>query len=41
VKGTKLTISGGDLTDPVTLVRTGPPSPRPPNVPVPPDPDGE
>ena len=39
VKGTKLTISGGDLTDPVTLVKTGPPTPRPSNVPVPPDPD--
>lgn len=39
VKGTKLTISGGDLTDPVTLVKTGPPSPRPANVAVPPDPD--
>ena len=31
--------SGGDLTEPVTLTKTGPASPRPSGVPVPPDPD--
>lgn len=39
VKGTKLTLSGGDLTEPVTLTKTGPATPRPNGVPVPPDPD--
>ena len=39
VKGTRLTISGGDLTEAVTLVKTGPATPRPANVSVPPDPD--
>lgn len=39
VKGNKLTFSGGDLTDPVTLTRVGPPTPRPAGVAVPPDPD--
>jgi hypothetical protein len=34
-----LTLSGGDLTKPVTLQRVGPPTPRPANVAVPPDPD--
>lgn len=41
VKGSKITISGGDLTDPVTLTRVGPATPRPNGVPVPPDPDKE
>jgi hypothetical protein len=34
-----LTLSGGDLTKPVTLRRAGPPTPRPDGVAVPPDPD--
>lgn len=39
VRGKRLTLSGGDLTEPVTFERVGPPSPRPDSVPVPPDPD--
>lgn len=39
VRGNKLTISGGDLTESVTLVKVGPPTPRPAGVGVPPDPD--
>src|SRR6185503_10655809 len=35
LKGTRLTLSGGDLDDPITLRRTGPPSPRPDSVPIP------
>ena len=38
VRGTRMTLSGGDLTDPITFDRTGPPTPRPASVPVPPDP---
>ena len=38
VRGTRMTLSGGDLTDPITFDRTGPPTPRPSNVAVPPDP---
>lgn len=38
VRGTRMTLSGGDLTDSITFDRTGPPSPRPANVAVPPDP---
>ncbi len=34
----KLTVSGGDLEEPVILQRTGDPSPRPDSVPVPPPP---
>lgn len=41
VKGGRLTLSGGDLTEPVTFERVGPPSPRPDTVSVPPDPDTE
>ncbi len=41
LKGEELTLSGGDLTDPITLKRVGPATPRPPKVPVPPDPDTE
>ena len=41
LKGNKITMSGGDLTDPVTLTRVGPATPRPSGVPVPPDPDKE
>ncbi len=39
LKGDQLTLSGGDLNDPITLKRVGPATPRPSNVPVPPDPD--
>jgi hypothetical protein len=39
VKGTKLTLSGGDLQKPITLTRLGEPTPRPDSIPVPPDPD--
>ena len=41
VKGKRLTLSGGDLTEPVTFDLVGPPSARPDTVPVPPDPDTE
>jgi len=41
VKDDKLTLSGGDLAKPVTLTRFGPPTPRPPDVAVPPDPETE
>jgi hypothetical protein len=39
VKGQTLTLSEGDLTKPVSFQRVGPATPRPANVPVPPDPD--
>lgn len=39
LKGKKLTLSGGDLNEPVDFQLVGPPSPRPDSVPVPPDPD--
>lgn len=38
LRGNQLTLSGGDLPDPVTLRRVGPATPRPANIPVPPDP---
>ncbi len=38
VRGTRMTLSGGDLADPITFDRTGPPTARPANVAVPPDP---
>jgi hypothetical protein len=41
LKGDKLTLSGGDLSEPITLKRSGPPTPRPDSIPVPPDPDTE
>ena len=41
LKGLQLTLSGGDLTEPVSLKRVGPPTARPDSVPVPPDPDTE
>jgi hypothetical protein len=41
VKGKRLTLSGGDLTEPVTFERVGPPTARPDSVPIPPDPDTE
>lgn len=36
--GRKLTLSGGDLEEPIELERVGPPSARPDTVPVPPAP---
>lgn len=39
VKGKRLTLSGGDLNEPVTFDFVGPPSPRPDSVPVPDDPE--
>jgi hypothetical protein len=39
LKGKSLTLSGGDLNEPVNFQRVGPPSPRPDSVSVPPDPD--
>jgi len=41
LKGKRLTLSGGDLTEPVTFNLVGPPTPRPDSIPVPPDPDTE
>lgn len=38
LKGKNLTLSGGDLNEPVTFQKVGPPTPRPDTVPVPPDP---
>ena len=38
LKGKKLTLSGGDLNEPVNFQKVGPPTPRPDSVPVPPDP---
>jgi hypothetical protein len=39
LKGKRLTLSGGDLTEPVTFDLVGPPTERPDTIPVPPDPD--
>ena len=39
LKGLKLTLSGGDLTKPVSLTKIGAPTARPDSIPVPPDPD--
>lgn len=39
LKGARLTLSGGDLTKPVSLTKIGAPTPRPDSVPIPPDPD--
>jgi len=41
VKGKRLTLSGGDLTEPITFDLAGPPTPRPDTVAVPPDPNTE
>jgi len=41
LKGKRLTLSGGDLTEPVTFDLVGPPTPRPDSVPIPPDPETE
>lgn len=38
VRGNRMTLSGGDLTDPIVFDRTGPPTPRPADVALPPDP---
>ena len=39
LKSQSLTLSGGDLNEPITLRRVGPPTIRPDSIPVPPDPD--
>ena len=39
LRSERLTLSGGDLAEPITLRRVGPPAARPANVSVPPDPD--
>jgi hypothetical protein len=39
LKGKRLTLSGGDLNEPMTFERVGPPTARPDTVPVPPDPN--
>jgi hypothetical protein len=39
LKGKSLTLSGGDLQEPVDFQLVGPPTPRADTVPVPPDPD--
>lgn len=38
LRGDRMTLSGGDLTEDITLRRVGPHSPRPDSVPIPPDP---
>ena len=35
----RMTLSGGDLLEAITLKRIGPPTPRPDSIPIPPDPD--
>ena len=35
----RMTLSGGDLPEAITLKRIGPHTPRPDSIPVPPDPD--
>jgi hypothetical protein len=37
-RGTQMTVSGGDLEEPMKLKRVGPPTPRPDSIPVPPPP---
>jgi hypothetical protein len=39
LKGKRLTLSGGDLSEPVTFDLVGPPTPRPDSIDVPPDPN--
>jgi hypothetical protein len=39
IRGDRITLSGPDLPEEVTLRRVGPPTPRPDSIPVPPDPD--
>ncbi len=38
VRGDKMTLSDGDLVEPISLKRVGLPSPRPDSIPVPTDP---
>ncbi len=38
LSGRVLTLSGGDLEEPIDLQKLGPPTPRPEGVPVPPEP---
>jgi len=38
LRGRKLTLSGGDLEEPIELERVGPPADRPDSIPVPPAP---
>ena len=38
LRGSVLTLSGGDLEEPIDLQKLGPPTPRPEGVPVPPEP---
>jgi len=40
-RGDRMTVSGGDLEEPMTLRRAGPPTPRPDSVPVPPAPPAQ
>jgi hypothetical protein len=40
-RGKRLTLSGGDLTDPIDFNLVGPPTARPDTVPMPTDPDLE
>ena len=39
LKGKRLVLSGGDLNEPVTFQRVGPPTARPDSIPIPPDPN--
>ena len=41
VTNRRITLSGGDLTEPVTFELVGPHTPRPDTVPIPSDPDTE
>ncbi len=41
IRNGKMTLSGGDLTEAIVLRRSGPPTPRPANIPMPTDPDTE
>lgn len=41
LRGKRLTLSGGDLNEPVNFDLLGPPTPRPDTIPIPPDPDTE
>ena len=41
LKGTRLTLSGGDLEEPITLKRTGPATPLPKGASVPPAPPAD
>lgn len=38
LRGDRITVSGGDLEEPITLRRVGPPTPRPDSIPLPPEP---